>query len=234
MRSSLIVVTTVGLLAGCATPSPRPTLQTGVAAEVTVDGLHRVDNSLMALAYMKPDMDLRGYTAIMLDPASVSYQKDPQGRRRNSLPGEGSSNFALTRSQMENLKSLFHEAVVDALADDGAYRIVEAPGPNVLRVSADLLDLIVRAPTERTGRSQTFVASYGEVTLLVEARDSESGEILARAADRMDPTRGMGMELVAVSRTFVRSDVQRLFEYWAGIMRERLDELRQVEGGSGQ
>jgi len=202
---------------------------------VTVDGLHRVDNSLVALAYMKPDMDLRGYTALMLDPVSVAYQKDPQGRRRSGLVGGGSANFALSPSQMENLSSWFQEAVVEAFAGDGGYRIVDTPGPDVLRVSADLLDLIVRVPTERaSGRSRTFVASYGEVTLVLEVRDSESGEILARAGDRMDPTRGSGRALTEVSAAFVRADTRRLFEYWAGIMRERLDELRDVERGSRQ
>ncbi len=234
MRSRLVSVAIAGVLAGCATTPPPPTIQAGPDAEVTVDGLHRVDNSLVALAYMKPDMDLRGYTALMLDPVSVAYQKDPQGRRRSGLVGGGSPNFALSPSQMENLASWFQEAVVEAFAGDGGYRIVDTPGPDVLRITAELLNLIVRIPTQASvGRGRTFVSSYGEVTLVVEVRDSESGEILARAADRMDPTRNTG-NLVEVSTTFVRSDVRRLFGYWARIMRERLDDLREVERDPGQ
>ena len=93
----------------------------------------------------------------------------------------------------------------EALTEDDGYRIADDPAPEVLRISAGLLDLIVRVPTQRaSGRERTFVASYGEVTLIVEARDSESGEILARAAERSDLTQGGNRDLVEVSSTFVR------------------------------
>ncbi len=229
MRNSLVSLGAAGLLAGCASASGPPTLQTGPDAEVTVDGLYRVDNSLAALAWMKPDMDLRGYTAIMLDPVAVAYQTDPRGRT-SGAPGAGAANFALNANQMDNLKSWFQEAVVEALSGNDGYRIVDTPGPDVLRITAELIDLIVRIPTQGAAtRGRTAVRSYGEVTLVLEARDSQSGTILARAADRQDPTGNRNQDLVVVRPSLVRSQTRRLFEYWAGLLRERLDELRQVE-----
>ena len=62
MKHALSVVST-GLLAvamGCAS-TPPTTLQTGPEAEVTIDGLTRVDNSLMTLAYVEPDNDAVAY-----------------------------------------------------------------------------------------------------------------------------------------------------------------------------
>ena len=204
MRSSIMALVVTGVLAGCATTPPPPTIQTGPDAEITIDGLHRVDNSLAAVGYMKPDIDLRGYNAIMLDPVTITYQKDPGSRRTATAIGAGTPNFALTPSQMETLKSLFQEAVADALTEDNGYRIVDTPGPDVLRISADLIDLIVRIPTQpRAGRGSLFVTSYGVVSVIVEARDSESGEILARAADRRDPTTGGG-DLVQVDVREIR------------------------------
>ena len=233
MRNLLVSLGAAVILAGCASPSGTasgpPTIQTGPDAEVTVDGLYRVDNSLAQLAYMKPGMDLRGYTAIMLDDVEVSYQRDPQGRTR-AATGGATNNFALNDTQMDNLKSFFREAVVEALSSDGGYRIVDASGPDVLRITAELMDLIVRIPTQQTdGRGATAVRSYGVVTLVLEARDSQSGEILARAADRRDPTGNPSQDLVMARSSMVRSQVRNLFEFWAGLLRERLDELRQVE-----
>jgi hypothetical protein len=200
-------------------------VQTGPTAEVTADGLYRVDNSVMSMAWVKPDMDLSGYRKFMLDPVVVAYQRDPQGRR--SATGGGNQNFALSAEQMENFRTMFREAVVQALTENDGYELVDAPAPDVLRITAELVDLVVRVPTERSGRERTFARSYGEVTLLLELRDSESGEIFARAADRRDPTMNpSGNSMREVSPTFVRADTQRLFEYWADLLRKRLDEVR--------
>ncbi|UCG88098.1 MAG: DUF3313 family protein [Gemmatimonadota bacterium] len=230
MKSALNAVTIAAILvglAGCAT-TPPPTVQMGPDAEVTVDGLHRVDNSVMALAWVKPDLNLQGYTKVMIDEVTVAYQKDPGSRRRDPYGTE--QNFALTPSQMTNLKSWFREAVVTALTKDDGYEIVDSPGPDVLHINADLIDLVVRVPTEGgLGRERTYTRSYGEVTLILELRDSESEEILARVADRRDPTRNTDTRLAEVTPTFVRSDTRRLFEYWADLLRQRVDEIRQVD-----
>ena len=221
-------VTVVALLSlgGCASgPAVLPSIATGALAEVTVDGLHKMDNSVVQLAYVKPDMDLTGYTSFMLDPATVAYQKDPGGRRRG---GGGDSNFELTTTQMESLKEIFHEQIVEALTEDDGYELVTQPAANVMRISATLLDLVVRVPTERAGgRDRTYAASYGEVTLIMELYDSQSGEILARAGQRMDPTRSP-YQLAEVNRAFVRADVTRMFAHWANIFRERLDQIREL------
>jgi len=236
MRTLLLTVTVAGLSLGCSaasSPAPTPTPQTGPDADVSIDGLHRVDNSVMGVAYMKPDMDLRGYTSLMLDPVSVAYKKDPQGRRTSGVASGNLANFELTSRQMSNLKTWFRESVIEALTKDDGYPIVETPGPGVLRVTADLLDLVVKIPTENAGmRSQTFTTSFGEVTLVIEARDSQTGEILARAGDRQDPTRRMGRDLQVASTPFVRGDTKRLFADWADLMRERLDQLREIERDS--
>ena len=216
----LIAVGTFLAASGCASgPAPLPTVSTGPDAEVSIDGLYRVDNSIMQLAYAKPDLDLSPYTALMLDPVSVAYQENP---------GPG-ADFELTKRQMETLKEIFQTEVVKALTEDDGYELVSEPAPNVLEVTTYLVDLVVRVPTERTGgRNRNFAVSYGEVTLIIELRDSQSREILARVGDRRDPTRSPG-ELVEVSPTFVRSDVTRMFRQWATFMRERLDQIRAVE-----
>ncbi len=214
----------VVVVVGCAA-TPPPTLQTGPDREITVDGLVRVDNAVVAVAYRKPDMDLTPYTRFMLDPVEVAYQKNPGNRRRSGVAG-ADDNFALSPSQMETLKGMFREAVVEALTKNGRYELTTEPGPDVLRITASLIDLVVRVPTQRSGRQDVYTRSYGLVTVVLELRDAQSGEILARAADRRDPTRDTSTNLAQVSATFVRSDTMRLFQYWANLLRERLDAFR--------
>ena len=167
------------VVAGCASTTPPPTLQTGPEAEVTVDGLVRVDNAVVPVAYRKPDMDLTPYTRFMLDPVEVAYQRDPGNRRQSGVVG-ANDNFALTPSQMETLKGMFRDAVVAALTKDDGYELTTEPGPDVLRITAALVDLVVRVPTQPDSRQRSFTRSYGLVTAVLELRDSQSGEILAR------------------------------------------------------
>ena len=219
---NLLALCALVAFAACGGPQPLPTIAPN--AEVTVDGLYRMDNTVMALAYAKPDLDLSPYTAFILEPVEVAYQKDPLGRRRSS-PNE---NFALSESQMADLKRMFQEEVQEALTDGDGYRLVRDPAPNVAIISPYLIDLVVRVPTDRPGgRTDMYADSYGEVTMVVELRDSESNEILVRVGDRQDPTRST-YELAEVSTTFIRSDVTRLFRHWATTMRERLDQIRAV------
>ena len=65
MKSLLKTATTAGILVGlagygatAAAQTPPLTVQTGPDAEISVDGLHRVDNSGLDLAYVKPDLNL--------------------------------------------------------------------------------------------------------------------------------------------------------------------------------
>lgn len=214
-------------IAGCeSTPAREPTIQAGPNAEVTVDGLHRIDNSKMALAHVKPDVDLSSYTKIMLDPVSIAYKKEPRGTGR-IRSAHHESNFALTPEQTERMKGLFQESAVSALSSDDGYLIVSHPGPDVLRVSCALIDLVVTVPTEESaGRTRTFAESYGAVTLVVELRDSETGEIFARVADRKEPGSNVGMN--EVSRVTVTSDLKRLFKFWSGYLREGVDKVRSI------
>ena len=229
MKSSLRGLLLTGALvtsASCAsTPRPEPTLQTGPEAEVTIDGLVRVDNPVVAVAYRKPNLDVTQYKRFMLDPVEIAYQKDPGGRR-TSMGGMGDANFALTPRQMESLRERFQEAVVKALTENDGYQLTTEPGPDVMRINASLIDLVVSVPTESMGRQDVYTRSYGMVSLILELYDSQSGEVLVRAGDRRDPTRNTDTHLASVNPSFVRADVDRLFKYWADLLRERFDSFQ--------
>ena len=60
-------------LVGCETAPP--TIQTGPDAELTFDGLHKVDNSQADLAWARPDFDISGYTKIWPVGAGIEYRQ---------------------------------------------------------------------------------------------------------------------------------------------------------------
>ena len=58
-----------------------PRVQTGPNAEVTHDGLTRVDKSVMDVAYVKADLDLRPYKKLWLVGADIQYRAvDDKGK----------------------------------------------------------------------------------------------------------------------------------------------------------
>jgi hypothetical protein len=100
--------------------------------------------------------------------------------------------------------------------------VVNESGPDVLRVKASIVNLYVNAPDTMTaGRSRTYVVSAGEMTLIAELFDSESGAVLARVVDRQEAresqpmTLSSGMENAAEARAIASA--------WARILRDRLD-----------
>jgi hypothetical protein len=210
-------------------PPPEMEIETGPGAEVTVDGLHRVSNSVFKDAWVKPDANFAAYDEILLDLISISYKRKPITTR---YPRTG-SNFALTEPQMEDFKRYFREAFANELSKGEHYGLVETPGPQTLRIAAEIIDLVIRVPTqERAGSEWLFISSTGEMTLLMELRDALSGEILARVSDRKEARaagHGTPSDLYYSSAVSSAEDVRRVFRRWAQILKARLDQIHELE-----
>ena len=59
----------------------------------------------------------------------------------------------------------------------------------MLLIEPSLVDLVVKVPTDAPPNSTTYTTSAGEVTLVLELRDSITHELLARVADRREARR---------------------------------------------
>jgi hypothetical protein len=74
------------ILLGCETAPP--TIQTGPDAQLSFDGLHRVDNVQADAAWARPDFDISGYNEIMLVGAGVSYRDVSGGQAITHRPSD--------------------------------------------------------------------------------------------------------------------------------------------------
>jgi len=82
LSKAILTLTGVALASFGATLSARPRLQTGPDAEMSYDGLHLVDKAVMDMTWVKPDLDLAGYTQIMLVGAGMAFTPvDNAGQR---------------------------------------------------------------------------------------------------------------------------------------------------------
>ncbi len=192
----------------------------------TADGLYRVRTDRVGAAFVKPGASLAAYDAVIIDPVSVSYANTPAGevptdRARRSYP--------LSFDHLERLKRIFQQAVEREMARGDEFDIADAAAPNVLRITGQIVDLVWEMPPA-VGGEKTFVLRTGKMTLVLDVRDSETGEPLARIADRRTIQPGAENPTGPFENNPVNnwSGVRDVSTSWARILREALDSLRDL------
>ena len=208
------------VLVACTTAPP--TIQTGPDAELSFDGLHKVDNSQADVAWARPDFDISGYTKIWLVGAGIEYRQVKDRGRSTIARSQGGPYFIddKSRAQFEELVGKVFKEEFEKIEK---YELVDGPGPDVLMIRGGLLDVTSYVSPDPTGgRSYIYLSSVGEATLVLELRDSETGTILARSVDRRAAE--------TIGGTFTRSnsvtnsaEARRLIRFWATRLREGLD-----------
>ncbi len=209
------------VIAGCS--SAPPTIQEGPNAEVSYDGLHLVDNSIFKKAWADPDIDFSRYSKFMAGGAFFEYRavkKTGSTSRARST----SSEFYIDDEAREKLKELTSEIFSEELAKSTRFTVTDAPGPDVLVIRGGLHDIVSKVPPDIIGRGDIYISSVGEITLVLEAVDSESGEVIFRALERRALEQGGGMAIRANTVT-TRVEVKRVIRRWATKLREGLDSI---------
>lgn len=206
-----------------------PRLQTGPDAEVTHDGLHRVDKTVMDAAWVKPDLDLRSYTKLMLVGTDFTYRAvDDEGKRY--IPGRSDdSEFYISPENRARIEREMREAFLGALKDLERYEIVTEPGPGVLMLIGGVYDIVSSVPPVNScvGRCEVYLTDVGAATLALELRDSMSQEILLRAADRR-AAEAAGWPINANAVT-VWSEVRRLASSWGHRVVTALEKFESID-----
>lgn len=126
---------------------------------------------------------------------------------------------APSKEDQQRTRQIFRTAFLDELQ---GYRIVESKGPTTLEIRPTLIDYRKSSggDAQHVRRDLRDIANPGSLVFLMELVDSESGEVLARAADSASvPTFNIG------DSTITDWDaVQSAAERWAKLFRNFLDE----------
>ncbi len=203
----------------------------GLTGEASYDGLYRAADTALKEVWMKPDLQFDGrYTHFLVDSeVPISYKDTPRSSSTTASARSRSANFALTDNQKAEMSNMFFETMIEALEGAQNIELTDTPGPHVLLLQAQLIDLVVRIPTTpSTGRSSFYVAEIGDVTMVLEFRDSQTNEIFIRALDRRAMQTIGGRGTMMFSPTQAKPDVRRLFSNWAAFVAERVDFIKQM------
>ena len=159
-------------------------------------------NSAVESAQISTDADFSKYDSLLAEDMGIFF---PQ-------------NAASSDEDTQRIRQIFRTAFIAELQ---GYDIVQEPGPRTMAVQASLIDLrnSSGAPLPGMRREVRDMAAAGSIVFLMEMKDSESGAILARAADSATaPT------LAATAGTDTDwSSVQGAAEKWAALFRQFLD-----------
>ncbi len=219
MNKVMAILGLVSVLAACS--STPPTIQLGPEAEITYDGLHRVNNSKSQVVYVKPDIDLSRYNKLLLEGLGIQYRPvDPQNRYDRNA-----EEFPLSESQKESIKIAVTDAMLEELDKSKYFTIVEEPGRDVLRIRMGLSDVVSRVPPSNNSRESFYLTNLGGALLVMEYSDSRTNEVLARVADRQEVEPTVVTESNAVTN---RSELKRLIRTWGARIRDGLDELHSL------
>ena len=207
--------------AACTTNgSAPPSIQSGPDAELSFDGLHKVDNSKAELAWARPDLDLSGYSKILLGSVAFEY-RTVTNKGRSTLDRSTAGPYIIDDKGRGKFEEVAAAAFSEELQKVQTFEFVSEPGPDVLMIRVALLDVVSYVPQDAVTRSQIYLQSIGAATLVLELRDSETNAILARSIDRRAvEQQGVVREVTSVTTI---SEVRRLMRLWGKRLHEGLD-----------
>lgn len=230
MKRLIPMITALLTIGAC---QSTPNFQEGPDAEMTHDGLTRVDNTIMDAVWARTDIDITSFRKVMLENAGVEFRA-VEGGPLSGRAGAGSTTASSRNRNEFRLDDATKQLVIDEIS--GAFRdelgrstvfeIVDEPGYDVLLVRGMLLDVVSRVPPEPSGRSTIFLDRVGDATLVFEVRDSMSNAIFVRAVDRRAAGDRTGTA-VASNRVTNAAEIRRLGRRWAILIRDGLETLMQ-------
>jgi len=124
-----------------------------------------------------------------------------------------------TNEDVQRIRDIFRSAFLGRLED---YVIVTEPGPGAMTVQATLIDFreATYQDTMSVRRELRDMAAPGKILFLMEMRDSESGRILARAADSAKTPTIADEE----GEMTDWSSVEEAADHWASLFEQFLDQ----------
>jgi hypothetical protein len=184
------------------------------------DGLELRKSKNVAALYVRPEASLAGYKHIRLEPLEVHFDKnwDPNA-------GHVGGTYRLNNEDFERIKQGLAEEFVRVTKNElatGGYDLVTEAGEDVLDVTPIIVDLYIAAPYKPfSGRSRTYTADPGRMTLVAELRDSETQQILARV---IDPRRATSTGTFQITSSVSNlAAAAQIIQRWASALRQALD-----------
>ncbi len=193
------------------------------------DGLKLKKVKGLDAVYVRPDVEFSPYKSVLLDKVQIEFAKNWQRDVNSNSTGFKSKPTAEEMQEIKDgLAELMREVFLEELTKHG-YTVVDVAAEDTLHIRTAIIDLWINAPdSDEPGITRTYTTSSGSMTLVLEARDGPTGQLLARAVDgRSDDTPGGEFEWTTKASN--TNAARRILQDWARKLREALDRLNGKE-----
>ena len=173
--------------------------------------------------WVHPDADFTRLNKLYLWDAHFEYRDvGPARRTRSTMMSSRKREFGISDADREEFEKVLADAFVKEIQRAKKFEVVDDVGPGTIIMRGAILDIISRVPPETVGRSEIYLASIGEATLILELLDAETGDVLAVVAER----RAMGqsyMTSMPTNNVTILADIRRWARREATTLRVELD-----------
>ncbi|MEO8673755.1 MAG: hypothetical protein ABI411_20800 [Tahibacter sp.] len=166
------------------------------------------------MVYVRAAARLDGYSKVLLKPAVVLPNRD----WRNAKSGSASKTPMNLKPILAEVTDMVRAEAETALKA-GGYTIVEVPGEDVAEVSPAIVDFVLVALEANAAHGDEMGArSVGKASLVVDVRDSVSGELILHAFDQE-----VGPGTTDVAWMDAKNWIRSAITVWATALRDGLD-----------
>lgn len=183
-------------------------------------GLTAVEKSRFDGTFIAPGAQFSQYKKLFveqLNMAEVKIRKQSSNNRINDTPWE------LSDADRRYYAERYTEALMNNLIADGTYSTAMQAGPDVMTVSAKVLEIAPLASKDdskgRPGSMKVYSEGMGTMTLEISLYDSVSGKPLAIITDQRD----LGRIWEENNRATNNMQVRQAFNQWLRNLRKELD-----------
>ena len=143
--------------------------------------------------WINPATDWTQFDKLYLWEAEFQYRDvGPARRTRTTMMNTRQREFGISDQDRQKFEEVVGEAFIKELKRAKNFTIVDEIQPNTLIMRGAALDIISRVPPETVGRSDVYLASIGEATLVLELIDANTGEVAAVVSERRAIESGTG------------------------------------------
>lgn len=153
--------------------------------QVTEHGLVLEERGTFQHTWVHPDADFSKYDKIVLIDGELEFRDvGPARKSRSRALYSNEREFGVSEKDQARFSDRVEKAFTKSLAKSDHYEIVEQRGPSTLILRGHVVDVVSHVPPPLAGRGEVYSASMGEVTMILEVYDGETGKPLALATER--------------------------------------------------